>query len=572
MGGVQSINRNCKKSLLICLQLLVEDVEYYADSKFLAQLKTIQISFSNNFEKNRKKVIDLLKQSIPPQISFHEDVLLNNISSAFQCSLIRSNNYKSKTFKDITMDKEFVKTFRLMNFSGLQQKYENCYQNNLVLLYQGLKSYCNLANQIIKELNQNLDVQCKVYVLIWEHFQNHLCKLSISEIYDLQPLNQFFNENYTIISPSLKIESIGGKLWGTSVQQLNIDYIKQQFKITRRDHAQQNICLFQVFNAFIDMNIDAAHLQWIGVSDFEFSGSLKLLIDFIIEDTNEFFIQLNEKSQGNLLLLLDLWEKDDNFMKSVLPTWICENILNTLFFSFFEQKIREKIKLMQINQQKNLIEKYCKQRVDIDFQNQLEQAKKSLESVFFQFDYYHIQNIEPTLQIMIKQLRSEKEFSSIILASEKTQQGPSDLLIQQNSNILSDADVDVHHIQSNIFDPQDADLFESKQQNSDLLSPEDEIAQICQKYDQKKNNIQLNIQQRDEKIKLRNRNIQPISKELFKVFSFVHSISQEQVDIIVNLLIEKKHKEINFINNNLFVNQECFKGSIAAELLFLMQK
>ncbi|CAK69000.1 unnamed protein product (macronuclear) [Paramecium tetraurelia] len=569
MGGVQSLNRNCKKSLLSCLQLLVEDVEFYADAQFLAQIKNIQISFPNNFEKNRKKKIDLLKQSLPPQISFHEDVLLNYLSSAFQCSLIRSNNSKLKNSKDISMDKEFVKTFRLMNFSGLQQEYDNCYQNNLVHLYQGLNCYCNLANQIIKELNQNLDVQCKVYVLIWEHFQNHLCKLSTSDAYDLQPLNQYFNENYAIISPNLKIEAIGGKLWGTLVQQLNLDYIRQQFQIARRDPTQQSICLFQVFNALIDMNIDAANLQWIGISDFKFTGSLKLLIDFIVADTNQFLNQLNEKSQGNLFLLLDLWEKDDNFLKSVLPTWICENILNTQFFSFFEQRIREKIKLMQTSQQKNLIVKHSKQKVDTDFQSQLEQAKMSLDSIFFQVDFFQQQNIDSTLQIMIKQLRSENEFSSIILASENTQQGPSDLLVQQTSHIFSD--LEVHHIQSNILEQQDSDIFGSQALDSKLLSPEDEIAEICQKYDQKKNSIYLNIQQRDEKIKLRNRNLQPISNELSKIFSFVHSISKEQVDVLVNLLIEQKHKEVNQMNN-LFVNQENFKGSIAAELLFLMQK
>ncbi|CAD8064867.1 unnamed protein product [Paramecium sonneborni] len=570
MGAGQSSNKNCKKSLINCLQMLVEDVEFYVDKEFLDQLKNISISFSSKFEKNRKKVIDLLKQSIPPQITLFEDVLLNYASTVFQCSLIRNNNNKQKKIKEINMDKEFVKTFRLMNFSSLKDQYDNFYQNSLVLLKQGLQSYCSLADQIIKELNQNLDVQCQVYVLIWEHFQNHLCKLSNSDIYDLQPLNEFFNEHYATINPPLKIETIGGKLWGTYVQQLNIDYIKKQFENVRRDRTQKKISLFQVINALIDLNIDAAHLQWIGDSNFQFYGKLKELIDFIINDTEIFFDELNQQSKGDLILFLDLWEKDDNFMKSILPTWICENKLNTKFFTYFEQKIQEKIKLLQTSQQKNLIERYSKQFCEIDFENQLQYAKESLESTYFQFENFQLQSLDSTLQLMIKQLKSEKQFSSIILASEKTQQGPSDLLIQQNSNILSE--INVHHIQSNILDSSDGDIFESKQSKLNIMSPEDEIAEICQKFDHKKNTIQLNILQRDQKIKLRNRNLQPINQDLREVFSFVHSISQQQVDKLVDFLFDNKHKENNFINNQQFLNQDHFRGSIAAELLFLLEK
>ncbi|CAD8075862.1 unnamed protein product [Paramecium sonneborni] len=571
MGVEQSTNKNSKKSLFSCLQMLVEDVEFYIDKEFLDQLKFIEIPFASNFEKNRKQIIDLLQQSIPPQITLFEDVLLNYASSVFQCSLIKNNNKnKLKNFKDLTMDKEFVKNFRLMNFSYKQHQYDDCYQNNLELLLNGIKSYCSLANLIIRELDQNLDLQCMVYVLIWEHLQNNLCKLSKLDIYDLQPLNQFFNEHYATINPPLKVEQIGGKLWGTQVQQLNINYIKKQFEDARRDKTKQKISLFQVINALIDINIDAAQLQWLGFSDFQFRGNLKVLIDFIIEDTEILLNKLNQQSNGDLILLLDLWEKDDQFMKSVLPTWICENKLNTQFFSYFELKIKQKIKQLQVSQQKNLIERYSKQTYQIDFQHQLQNSKESLQSIFFSFEDFQLQNMDSTLQIMIKQLKQEKQFSSIIQASEKTQQGTSDLLIPQNSNLFSD--IDVHHIQSNIIDQLDEDNLEVKQQKSDLISPEDEIAKICNKFDLIKNKIQLNIQQRDEKIKLRNKNLSPVSQNLEIVLSFVHSLSNKQVEEIVNLLLKDKHKEINLRNTNQILNEDNFRSSIAAELLSQLEK
>ena len=45
-----------------------------------------------------------------------------------------------------------------MNFKELKSNYEGEYENSLILLYQGLKSYCYLANWIIVELNNNVKI------------------------------------------------------------------------------------------------------------------------------------------------------------------------------------------------------------------------------------------------------------------------------------------------------------------------------------------------------------------------------------------------------------------------------
>lgn len=45
------------------------------------------------------------------------------------------------------------------------------------------------------------------------------------------------------------------------------------------------------------------------------------------------------ESHGDLLIFFEKWEKDNKFLKSILPLWICENYLDCHFFEFCEEKI-----------------------------------------------------------------------------------------------------------------------------------------------------------------------------------------------------------------------------------------
>lgn len=52
------------------------------------------------------------------------------------------------------------------------------------------------------------------------------------------------------------------------------------------------------------------------------------------------------ESKGDLLVFFEKWEKDNIFLKSALPLWICENYLDGLFFEYSEEKIQENFKLL----------------------------------------------------------------------------------------------------------------------------------------------------------------------------------------------------------------------------------
>ena len=54
-------------------------------------------------------------------------------------------------------------------------------------------------------------------MLIWEHFQNHLINFAKDPDYDLSPINKSFDDKFYKLSPELKIEIIGAKLWGNMV-------------------------------------------------------------------------------------------------------------------------------------------------------------------------------------------------------------------------------------------------------------------------------------------------------------------------------------------------------------------
>ncbi|CAK77909.1 unnamed protein product (macronuclear) [Paramecium tetraurelia] len=560
MGGAQS---NRQKSLLSCLKLLIEDIELYADAKILNQLKEIFIKFPSHFEKNRKKVIKILSKSIPPQILQFEDILLNNISSVFQCSLIA--NKLNKQIQIQKIDPDFVRNFRLMNFEKFKPNYEGEYENSLLLLFQGLKSYCNLANQILKELRNNKLVQSQIYVLIWEHYQNHLIKFSKDPDYDLSPINKSFDEKFYKLSPELKIEIIGAKLWGSMVVQLDVDFILDEFKLARRSNNQSQIPFNQLFNAMIDINIDVANLQWIGRSDFQFSEQLKDIIQFIQLDSKEFMNNLYFESKGDLLVFFEKWEKDNIFLKSALPLWICENYLDGLFFEYSEEKIQENFKLLSQVEQKKLIEQYSNSEIipqPIRFEDSFQ---LQLNSKYFQFDDFLQKNSEQILIKMIKWLKSEKQFSNIMLISESTQQGGSAAINYQDiSNCVFEEN---HQVEQGNQEVKVQSLIQSQIPESNILNEqEDEIVRICKKYDSIKNVIQSSIEQRDENIIFRNRGLNPIPIELIDFFSFIKPINEIQAIEIIKYLGKQKIKEKALISSALSNNIEFAKGSMAAEL------
>ncbi|CAD8159007.1 unnamed protein product [Paramecium pentaurelia] len=562
MGGAQS---NSQRSLLSCLKFLIEDIELQADVKLLNYLRQIFIKFPFNFEKNRKKVINILSKSIPLQITQFEDVLLNYLSSSFQCQLIAKKSYNKYNQIEIQkIDSEFVRNFRLMNFDNLKSNYEGEYENSLILLFQGLKSYCNLANQIIKELKNNILVQSQVYALIWEHFQNHLIKFSKDPYYDLNPINKYFDEKFYKLSPELKIEIIGGKLWGCMVQQLDINFILDEFKIARRSNNQSDIQFHKLFNAIIDINIDVANLQWIGKSDFQFSDQLKDIIQFIQKDSQDLMNNLYFESKGNLLVFIEKWEKDNNFLKSSIPLWICENYFDCLFFEYCEEKIKENFKLLSQVEQNKLIEQYQNQEskqnamcIEQDFQYQF-------NSKLFQFDDFLQQNSEQILLKMIKLLKEQEQLSSIMLISESTQQGGSAAINYQDiSNSLFEESQKQEQINQKV---QSIISFQPPLSNI-LIEQEDEILRICKKYDYIKNIILSSIQQRDNNIMFRNRGLNSISKELLDFFSFNKPINENYTIEIINYLAKLKLKEKSFESSAVNSNLEFFKGSMAADLL-----
>ncbi|CAD8074447.1 unnamed protein product [Paramecium sonneborni] len=559
MGGAQS---NRQRSLISCLKFLIEDIELYADEELLKQLREIFIKFPYNFKKNSKKVIQILSKSIPPQIMQFEDILLNNISSVFQCSLIANKNNSYKQIENYNIDSDFVRNFRLMNFDKLKSNYEGEYENSLILLYQGLKSYCSLANQIIKELKINSLAQCQVYVLIWEHFQNNLIKFSKDPDYDLNPINKCFDEKFYKLFPELKIEIIGAKLWGNMVQQLDVNFILDEFQKARRSNKQSRISFNQIFNAIIDINIDVAHLQWIGRSDFQFSDQLKKIVEFIRKDSEQLMDDLYLKSAGHLMIFFQKWEQDNCFLKSVLPLWICENYFDNLFFQFSENKIQENFKLLSLVEQKKLIEQYSNSDSLSQPLSFIDEFQQSLNSKCFQYDDFLQRNSEQILIKMIKWLKEEKKFSDILQISESTQQGGS-------------AAINFQDIQNILFDENNQDQRNSEFQKQSVvqsqiqqsLEEEDEIVKICKKYDSIKNQIQSSIQQRDENIMFRNRGQNPISNEFIDFFSFIKPMNENYAKEIINQLGKQKQNEKALINCALNSNIEFCKGSMAAELL-----
>ncbi|CAD8069896.1 unnamed protein product [Paramecium sonneborni] len=562
MGGAQS---NSQRSLLSCLKFLIEDIELIADQELLKYLRGILIKFPCHFVKNSKKIIKIIAKSIPPQIMQFEDILLNNISSVFQCSLIANKYNLYKQIENQKIDSDFVRNFRLMNFEQLKSNYEGEYENSLISLYQGIKIYCHLANKILIELKSNSLVQCQVYVLIWEHLQNHLIKFSKDPDYDLNPINKSFDEKYYKLSPEIKIEIIGGKLWGNIVQQLDVDFILDEFKKARRSNQQSIIPFNQIFNAIIDINIDVAHLQWIGRSDFQFSDQLNKIVRFIQEDSKQLMDDLYMDSKGDLIMFFEKWEKDNYFLKSSLPLWICENYFDCKFFEFSENKIQGDFKLLSQVEQKKLLDQYPILDSNSRPLNFIDQFQQSLNSKCFQFDDFLQKNSEQILIKMLQWLKEEKKYSNIMLISESTQQGGS-------------AAINYEDISNCVFEENSQDqgnsairsqnLIQSQiQQPNIVIEQEVEIVRVCKKYDSIKNIISSSIEQRDENIMFRNMGSNTISKELIDFFSFIKPINENYVIEIINYLGKQKQKEKAFINNALNSNLEFFKGSMAAELL-----
>ncbi|CAD8145302.1 unnamed protein product [Paramecium octaurelia] len=567
MGSGQSIKQ---RSLVSCLKFLIEDVELYADEKLLGYLGETYIKFSCNDQKKGQKLIKIIRKCIPLQIMQFEDVLLKDISSAFQYQLIanKSNN-KQRQFQNYKLDSDFVRNFRLMNFEKLNLKYAGEYEDSLIQLYQGLKTYCNLADQIIKELKNNHLVQSQVYALIWEHFQNHLIQFSKDPFYDLNPINKIFDEKYYKLTPQLKIEIIGGKLWGCFVQQLDVHFILNEFRIARRSNNQKQIQFNHLFNSIIDMNIDVANVQWIGSSCFQFSDQLKDIIEFIQKDSQELMNNLYFESNGDLLEFFDKWKKDNIFLKSSIPQWICENYFDTLFFEFSEEKIKENFKLLSKVELQQIIEKYSYQEVRPDGMCIEQDFQQPLNSNFSQYDEYLYQNMEKILNKMIDWLKEENLLSDILLISESTQQGGSAAINYQDIHncIFEENEYQVQrHSKQEV-----QSLIQYQLPVSNIMSgQEDRIVRICKKYNQVKNLIVSNIHYRDQNVQFRNRGMNSISNKLLDFFSFTKPVNENYCIEIINYLGNQKLIDKQLVNGAFQNgNMEQYQGSIAAQLLSL---
>ena len=55
------------------------------------------------------------------------------------------------------------------------------------------------------------------------------------------------------------------------------------------------------------------------------------------------------ESHGDLLIFFEKWEKDNKFLKSILPLWICENYLDCHLISKINLENLKDIQLLNIN-------------------------------------------------------------------------------------------------------------------------------------------------------------------------------------------------------------------------------
>jgi hypothetical protein len=78
MGSASSNNQKSKKSVLDCLKVLIEDVEFYADEEVIARMKEIYIDFPNKIEPSRykihpnlirEKLVNIFRETIPPRVN-----------------------------------------------------------------------------------------------------------------------------------------------------------------------------------------------------------------------------------------------------------------------------------------------------------------------------------------------------------------------------------------------------------------------------------------------------------------------------------------------------------------------
>ncbi|CAD8189392.1 unnamed protein product [Paramecium octaurelia] len=566
MGSGQGKTRikNCLTGLEY-LQNLIPNVEVQLSGEVQAQLKQVILKMPKISKEIENQFKYFGQDHFDCEKYIPEDYEHLNILSTFQKNLLEPPMIRSQLEEDaadqyqIQLKINDIKSLRMLDIKQLDAfKCNKLQEPGWISLIKGIKNYCTITNTLLLHCEKDKKLQWIIYVTIWEHFSYKLSNLS--KKYSFQKINQAFDEHFhTNLKPSLKVETLGAKIWGGQVS-IDKQFAINQILLGRKDR-KSDLPLSRIATVLMEMSTDVYNLQ--------FAGSDEFVIPNLIQQLQEQSKQLyEEKFKGDYHDFFQFWFLDNQFVLTIFPEWIVENYVDTILFEFVEDLFCQQIlKLTQEEQQQlnnNYFKEYQIQPIFLD-ENELGlDCEQSFQNLLT-FDQFLKSQQEPTISVIAKKVSNEKKNSDLLKSNSTT----------NYSGLLVDHQMVMHQlhqpqigeqVSSDIQSESRSSYFSSAvmTKNSKLINLSlNEFEQITNYYDIIKFPIQSRIEARNQRIKMKNKNITRINYEFRSLFSFENQkgdIIKKQQDFFQSLLNQENKLE------SVIEQKECIK-SIAEMLL-----
>ncbi|CAK73986.1 unnamed protein product (macronuclear) [Paramecium tetraurelia] len=566
MGSGQGKTRikNCLTGLDY-LQNLIPNVEVQLSIEVQGQLKQVILKMP----KISKEIENQFKYFGQDHLDFEkyipEDYEHLNMLSTFQKKLLEPPTIRSQLEEDaadqhqVQLKINDIKSLRMFDIKQLDTfKCSKLQEPGWISLIKGIKNYCTITNTLLLQCEKDQKLQWIIYVTIWEHFSQKLSNLS--KKYSFQKINQAFDEHFhTNLRPSLKVEMFGAKIWGGQVS------IDKQFAINQillgRKERKSDLPLSRIATVLMEMSTDVYNLQ--------FAGSDEFVIPNIIQQLQEQSKQLyEEKFKGDYHDFFQFWFLDNQYVLTIFPEWIVENYVDTILFDFVEDLFCQQILKLTQEEQQQLNNTYFKeyqiQPIFLDANELGLDFEQSLQNLLT-FDQFLKSQQEPTISAIAKRVSNEKKNSELLKSNSTTNY--SGLLVdhQMVMQQLNQPQIG-EQVSSDIQSEGRSSYFSSAlmSKNSQLISLSlNEFEQITNQYDTIKFPIQSRIEARNQRIKMKNKNITKINYEFRSLFSFENQkgdTMKKQQDFFQSLSKQENKLE------SVIQQKECIK-SIAEMLL-----
>ncbi|CAD8052841.1 unnamed protein product [Paramecium primaurelia] len=567
MGSGQGKTRikNCQTGLEY-LQSLISNVDVQLSVQIQTQLKQLILQ-KPKISKDIELLYNYFSQDhIDCEKYSPEDYEHLNILSTFQKKLLEPPKIINQQKEDgadqnvSQLKMQYIKSLRLLDIKSLDEFKSNEFQESswIYKLIKGIKNYCIIANILLLKCEKDKELQWIIYVTIWEHFSQKLSNLS--EKYSFQKINQSFDEYFhKKLTPQLKVETLGAKIWGG---QVNIDkqFAINQILLGRKDR-KSNLPLSRIATVLMEMSTDIYNLQLAGSDEFV----IPKLIQELQEQSRQLYDQNFEGDYGDFF---QFWFLDNQYVLTIFPEWIIENYVDTILFEFLEDLFCQQIlKLSQEEQQQinNIyLKEYQIEPILLDANELNQQGNQSLQNLLT-FDQFLRSQQEPTISLITKRVLNEKKNSEIFKSNTTT----------NNSGVLVDHQIVMQQLHQQSIGQQVSSDIQSESRSSHFFSAFMtkssklknlslvELENITNQYDIIKFPIQSRIEARNQRIKMKNKNITRINYEFRSLFSFENQkgdINQKQQEFFQSLLNQENQLE------SVIEKKECIK-SIAEMLL-----